>query len=112
MIRAHRYSLAQTHGGLEAIAELEACHTCDNPICVRVDAHHVYLGTRVENMADRARRGRHNRQTAAQFWRYQSQQERAGMARALRDHVLAHGWDQSMIAHLLRGATTGQGQLF
>lgn len=65
MIRAHRYALATVHGGLDALDELHACHTCDNPICVRAEdapTSHLYAGTASENMADRSRRGHHNKQ--------------------------------------------------
>lgn len=32
------------------------CHTCDNPPCINPD--HLYLGTHLTNMKDKARRGR------------------------------------------------------
>lgn len=35
---------------------MSVLHHCDNPACVRPD--HIYLGTYVENMADKAVRGR------------------------------------------------------
>lgn len=35
-----------------------ACHTCDNPICVRPD--HLYPGTPKQNVADMMERGRAN----------------------------------------------------
>lgn len=37
---------------------LMACHTCDNPICVRPD--HLYPGTPKQNVADMIQRGRGN----------------------------------------------------
>lgn len=115
MIRAHRYALALVHGGLEAIESLEACHICDNPICVRAQrepSSHLYLGSRESNMIDRAARGRHNRQIAAEFFRYETKQERAYKARALRDVVIAHGYDRQAIKALLLGLSRDQGTLF
>lgn len=111
MIRAHRYALAMLHGGLDAITDLEACHVCDNPICVRAEegpGTHLLLGTRAANMIDRAARGRHNRQLAAQIYGAQSVEERAQRARSLRDLVLAHGYDPQQIQQML---FTVEGQL-
>lgn len=115
MLRANRYALALVVGGLDALDDLDACHTCDNPICVRAEAgqtSHLYPGTDFDNMADRARRGRHNRQAAARYFQYKSKQERAHTARVLRDHVRAHGYDRQAVDTLLRGVITGQQTLF
>jgi hypothetical protein len=35
---------------------LEACHTCDNPICA--NPHHIFLGTHKENLHDAIKKGR------------------------------------------------------
>jgi len=35
----------------------EACHHCDNPLCVRPS--HIFIGTRSENMIDCCKKGRH-----------------------------------------------------
>lgn len=37
-------------------AELRACHSCDNPICVRPS--HIFLGTDGDNLRDAASKGR------------------------------------------------------
>jgi len=36
--------------------ELQACHTCDNPLCVKAD--HLWWGTNQENALDAAAKGR------------------------------------------------------
>lgn len=53
-LMAHRLSFA-IHGAPPS-TEIEVCHTCDNPICVRPD--HLFLGTHGDNMADRDAKGR------------------------------------------------------
>ena len=59
---AHRAAYAMTHGPVPA--ELVVRHKCDNPRCVRPD--HLELGTVADNVADRERRGRANREPAAE----------------------------------------------
>ena len=115
MIRAHRYALSLVHGGLDEIETYQACHICDNPICVRAEngeGSHVYLGTRESNMAERASRGRHNRQPAAEFFRHQSPAERGRRSRALRNLIRDQGYDREAIKAMMLGLARGQGTLF
>ena len=52
-IPAHWYLLT-----IKPTAGQEACHTCDNKLCVRPS--HIFIGTRSDNMKDMVKKGRHN----------------------------------------------------
>lgn len=53
---AHRFSY-ELHYPSSTTADLNVCHTCDNPRCVRPD--HLFLGTQTDNMADMYAKARH-----------------------------------------------------
>lgn len=52
--RAPRIALALS--GVDVPAELDVCHSCDNPPCV--NPAHLFLGTRRVNMRDMSAKGR------------------------------------------------------
>ena len=115
VIRAHRFAFAQLMDDSVLLDNAEVCHTCGNPLCVRAETgsgSHLYLGDRAQNMRDRANRGRGNTQHAAQLYRTQTRAERARRSRALRAHVLAHGYDAEAIATILGDLSAGQRTLW
>jgi hypothetical protein len=57
-IQAHHFLLEADK--LEALQKdgAEACHSCDNKLCVRPS--HIFVGTKSDNMKDMVTKGRHN----------------------------------------------------
>lgn len=71
VLRATRVSYAIHFGNFPS--QLDVCHTCDNPCCVRPD--HLFLGTHTENMQDMVKKGRYSeekrnpkRKRGVEFW--------------------------------------------
>ena len=54
-IYAHRLSYLIHYGELPS--DMEVCHTCDNPLCVKPS--HLFLGTRKDNAIDMKKKDRH-----------------------------------------------------
>lgn len=61
---------------------------------------HLLLGTRSENMKDRALKRRMPSPNTAR-WRRISRAERAARSRALRDQLKAGGWNQGLVRQLV-----------
>lgn len=57
-VAAHRYSFMKANG-LDKLSSKEfVCHRCDNPKCVNPE--HLFLGSALDNMRDKTRKGRGN----------------------------------------------------
>lgn len=63
-VRAHRWSWANRNGPIQS--GLNVLHHCDTPMCVNPD--HLYVGTPLDNAADRVRRGRERHRVGEEHW--------------------------------------------
>lgn len=105
MVRPHRYLYQATLGTPLAENE-ELLHSCDVTICVNPD--HLSPGSKSDNMNDRSDKRRAN----GSGLRGMSRQGAALRARALRDAVLANGWDADIVSAILSDAGQGQPRLY
>ena len=64
--------------------------------CVHPESDHLIIGSRRENMLDRAFDGRHSNGTTWR-WRGVGRKAFADRSRALRDAALRHGWDPAIL---------------
>jgi hypothetical protein len=55
--RAHRVAL-EVKLGRSLLPGMDACHTCDHPLCV--NPNHLFEGTAGDNLRDASRKGRLN----------------------------------------------------
>jgi HNH endonuclease len=106
---AHR--LAMQLDGRPVPTGMDACHHCDNRLCVRPD--HLYAGTRKQNMADCTERGRHNKPRGGSHWcAVLTDDQRAAMRAdrltglSVKDLAAKYGVDPSTASRVSRGITS------
>lgn len=87
MMLAHRFAWLEAHGNLPD--ELDVCHKCDNPLCVRVG--HLFLGTHEDNMRDMAAKGRAHAPQGADHYNYR-------ITSALRQRIAADTRSRAEVA--------------
>ena len=107
-VRPHRYSLALDLGlAPERLPEL--MHECDVPLCV--NPRHLGMGDRQSNMVDRQRKLRSANGSGLRF-RGLPRAAMAARSRALREDLLAHGWDAQRIHAINAGSRVEDPTLF
>lgn len=90
---AHRLAVLIEHGTLPDSAVVE--HRCNEPLCVRVDANHVFVSTQADNLAWAVASGR-----AAGPRKIVDSHRRVQRSRAVRQ-LLRTGWDPEQYATII-----------
>lgn len=92
---AHRFAALLAYPDLD---ENDVCeHKCNEPLCVRVDAEHVQIGTQVANLAFAVSLGRARGPHPTTVW------DRADRSTAVRSYLLGGG-DPDRVGELFGGA--------
>ncbi|MFJ6419037.1 hypothetical protein [Paeniglutamicibacter sp. NPDC091659] len=107
-VRPHRYCLALDQG-LSHHQLPELMHECDVPLCV--NPRHLGVGDRRSNMVDRERKLRSANGSGLRF-RGLPRAAMAARSRALRDDLLAHGWNDRRIHAINAGQGVDTPTLF
>ena len=97
---AHRVAWEKANGPIpEGLCVL---HECDNPPCRNVE--HLFLGTRVDNNADKMAKGRHpTGEAAAQKLSLANVEEIRASVCAQSQIAAEHGISQSMVSRIKSG---------
>lgn len=115
VVSAHRFIWEYSHQ-CSVLSHIDVCHSCDNPLCVRLD--HLFLGTRKDNMVDcrskgrlgpppasnRFQRGKHNPNTKLSDADCEAIKARyANETVSMRELGESYGVDHSRIWQVVRG---------
>lgn len=109
MEKAHRVSWMLANGPIPA--GMVVCHRCDNPPCVNPD--HLFLGTQIDNMRDRSKKGRGNHRKGSRHGRAKLTEQDVRVIRSRyatgdwkqSDLAAEYGVSQPLIGHIVRRVT-------
>lgn len=101
---AHRFALLIAGEAMDSQNVAE--HACNEPLCVRVDAHHVHVSTQRDNLRYAVRSGRYACPHTAVL-----STNRARRSLRIRQ-ALAGGWDETAFLNAITTPTPDQATLF